>query len=258
MGAFLSEGDPDRVLYASAANPHPPYLVEGYELAHDVPHKLGARSRGGSSSAGTSRGCAASTSPSVERPSPTTASVVRSQRTDTASCGAPSSTPRRFRRERASSTAADAVGAAVAAALDAVDDPCMVAAGAPTSIIDLGLVDSVDVEDGIARIAIPLTEPGCPFTHHIVADITDAAASVDGIERVEVAPRWAPLWTEERMTAAERRDPRRRPARAPALTHVRERGISAARTSGGLRQRWPAEVAACRTSRPRPLGRTGP
>lgn len=98
-----------------------------------------------------------------------------------------------------------AVTAAVEQSLNDVPDPCMVAAGAPTSIIELGLVDEVRVEGTTAHIEISLTEPGCPFTHHIVAEITDAAAAIDGIDEVVVTPRWAPLWTEDRLTPEGRR-----------------------------------------------------
>ena len=98
-----------------------------------------------------------------------------------------------------------AVADAVAVALQEVPDPCMVAAGAPTSVIDLGLVDEVEVVDGKARVVLTLTEPGCPFTHHIVSEVTEAALAIDGVDEVEVAPRWAPLWTEARVTPEGRR-----------------------------------------------------
>lgn len=95
-------------------------------------------------------------------------------------------------------TQADVV-AAVSRALEDVPDPCMVAAGAEASIVELGLVDAVSVVDGCAEVEITLTEPGCPFTHHIVAAIHDAAEDIEGIDRVRVLPRWAPMWSEERL-----------------------------------------------------------
>lgn len=100
-----------------------------------------------------------------------------------------------------SGTAADAV----AVALRDVPDPCMVAAGAPTSIVDLGLVDEVTVVDGRAHVVVTLTEPGCPFTHHIITEVTEAAMAIDGVSSVEVSPRWAPLWTQARATPEGRR-----------------------------------------------------
>ena len=90
-------------------------------------------------------------------------------------------------------------------ALGDVPDPCMLAAGSPASIVDLGLVDEVVLDGTTAKVTITLTEPGCPFTHHIIADITDAAEAIEGIENVQVVPRWAPLWTEDRLRPEGRR-----------------------------------------------------
>jgi metal-sulfur cluster biosynthetic enzyme len=106
-----------------------------------------------------------------------------------------------------------AIVRAVGRALDGVDDPCMVAAGAPTSVVALGLVDGISVDGGRVTVEITLTEPGCPFTHDIVSEITDAVATLDGVDEVRVSPRWAPVWSEERMDArahARLRDARRR------------------------------------------------
>ncbi|MFA4928055.1 MAG: iron-sulfur cluster assembly protein [Patulibacter sp.] len=106
-----------------------------------------------------------------------------------------------------------AIVRAVGRALDGVDDPCMVAAGAPTSVVALGLVDGIAVDGGRVTVEITLTEPGCPFTHGIVSEITDAVAALDGVEEVQVSPRWAPVWSEDRMDErahARLRDARRR------------------------------------------------
>jgi ring-1,2-phenylacetyl-CoA epoxidase subunit PaaD len=100
---------------------------------------------------------------------------------------------------------AEEVRLTVEQALSAVPDPCMLAAGSPASIVDLGLVDEVSLDGTTVKVTITLTEPGCPFTHHIIADITDAAEAIEGIEHVEVEPRWAPLWTEDRLLPEGRR-----------------------------------------------------
>jgi metal-sulfur cluster biosynthetic enzyme len=97
------------------------------------------------------------------------------------------------------------VAAAVETALAQVPDPCMVAAGIPASVIELGLLDGVAVEQGRATITITLTEIGCPFTHDIMTELTDAAMAVEGVEEVAVQPRWAPMWSEERLAPEGRR-----------------------------------------------------
>jgi len=82
-------------------------------------------------------------------------------------------------------------------ALDTVKDPCMVAGGHDLSILDLGLVYSVEAKDGRVRVDMTLTEVGCIFTHRVFSDVYDAIEALTGVKEVEVVPRWTPVWTEE-------------------------------------------------------------
>lgn len=89
---------------------------------------------------------------------------------------------------------------AIYEALDAVKDPCMSAAGLDLSILDLGLVYGVEVEDGSVNVEITFTELGCMFTAVIGAEICDAVEALPDVQNVEITPRWLPLWTEERLS----------------------------------------------------------
>jgi metal-sulfur cluster biosynthetic enzyme len=84
-------------------------------------------------------------------------------------------------------------------ALDTVKDPCMVAGGHDLSILDLGLVYSVEAKDGRVRVDMTLTEVGCIFTHRVFSDVYEAIEALTGVKEVEVVPRWTPVWTEERL-----------------------------------------------------------
>jgi len=86
-------------------------------------------------------------------------------------------------------------------ALDTVKDPCMGAAGLDLSIVDLGLVYGVEVDDGAVKVEITFTEIGCVFTHVIGSGVYDAVGALPGVESVELTPRWLPLWTEDRVNA---------------------------------------------------------
>jgi metal-sulfur cluster biosynthetic enzyme len=89
---------------------------------------------------------------------------------------------------------------AVYEALDRVEDPCMKAAGLDLSILDLGLVYGVEVQEGgRVRIDLTLTELGCIFTHRVFGGVYDAVEALPGAKKVEVTPRWTPVWTEERL-----------------------------------------------------------
>lgn len=85
-------------------------------------------------------------------------------------------------------------------ALDTVKDPCMEAAGHQLSILDLGLVYDVKVrEGGSVRVEMTLTELGCIFTHRVFGGVYDVLEALPGVKEVEVVPRWAPVWSPERL-----------------------------------------------------------
>lgn len=88
---------------------------------------------------------------------------------------------------------------AVYEALDTVKDPCMGAAGLDLSIVDLGLIYGVEIDDGAVNVEMTFTEIGCVFTHVIGSEVYDAVGALPGVERVELTPRWLPIWTEDRV-----------------------------------------------------------
>jgi ATP-binding protein involved in chromosome partitioning len=69
-------------------------------------------------------------------------------------------------------------------------------------IADLGMIDEVAFENGTARIRIKLTIVGCPAADRIERDVREAAASVPGVDAVEVEV--AVMSVEERTALTER------------------------------------------------------
>ncbi|NYE19909.1 P-loop NTPase [Microbacterium immunditiarum] len=76
----------------------------------------------------------------------------------------------------------DELAARVRAAVGAVSDPEL-----RRPISELGMVRDISVEGGTARVGIVLTIVGCPAATRIESDVRAAAASVPGIDAVEVA-----------------------------------------------------------------------
>jgi metal-sulfur cluster biosynthetic enzyme len=67
------------------------------------------------------------------------------------------------------------------------------------SVVDLGLIYGLDVEDGAVAITMTLTAPGCPL-HDVIGEWVRAAVlAVPGVERVEVRLTFDPPWTPERI-----------------------------------------------------------
>ncbi|PSQ34369.1 metal-sulfur cluster biosynthetic enzyme [Halobacteriales archaeon SW_12_69_24] len=80
-------------------------------------------------------------------------------------------------------------------ALYRVEDPEM-----PISIVDLGLIYGVAVEDGTAAVEMTLTYTGCPARDMLTSEVTRAVRDVEGVEGVDVALVWSPAWTVDMVT----------------------------------------------------------
>lgn len=78
---------------------------------------------------------------------------------------------------------------AVWAALEQVDDPEL-----PLSIVDLGLVRSLEITDGVVTIGLTYTSLACPCTDMLREDVESAVGTVAGVCRVvvvELLERWS-------------------------------------------------------------------
>jgi metal-sulfur cluster biosynthetic enzyme len=80
-------------------------------------------------------------------------------------------------------------------ALGAVIDPEL-----GVSIVELGLVYDVSVDDGIARVLLTTTTPACPIGSYLEDEVRWAALAIDGVLDVEVMLTHEPPWSPERMT----------------------------------------------------------
>jgi len=67
------------------------------------------------------------------------------------------------------------------------------------SIIDLGLVYDVAIEDGAVHIRMTLTSPGCPAGPQIMNDIHKTLRPVEGVKDVDIEIVWEPYWTPEQI-----------------------------------------------------------
>lgn len=86
--------------------------------------------------------------------------------------------------------------AAVWTALAGVPDPEIPA----VSVVDMGMIRSVEITDRRASVTVLPTFTGCPAIGVIVSDVEDAVARVDGIDSVEVETSFDPPWTQDRIT----------------------------------------------------------
>jgi len=85
-------------------------------------------------------------------------------------------------------------------ALKQVDDPEI-----PVDIVNLGLVYGVSVEDGIVRLRLTTTSPGCPVGDFLTQAVERALVKVPGVDAVDVEFVWDPPWSPEMMSEEARR-----------------------------------------------------
>jgi metal-sulfur cluster biosynthetic enzyme len=83
---------------------------------------------------------------------------------------------------------------AVRVALRKVKDPEL-----DLSIIDLGLVYEIAVNEGEVHIQMSLTSPGCPSGPEIMAGAQEAIEELEGVTKADVELVWSPYWTPDRI-----------------------------------------------------------
>ena len=81
------------------------------------------------------------------------------------------------------------------AALKEVNDPEL-----PISLVDLGLIYGVEVDNGNVDIRMTMTATGCPAIDFIKEDILEKLNQIKGVTSVDIEVVWSPAWTKEMLT----------------------------------------------------------
>jgi metal-sulfur cluster biosynthetic enzyme len=82
-------------------------------------------------------------------------------------------------------------------ALSEVYDPCCREKG--ISIVEMGLVRSVRVDAGRARVELLLTSGWCPFAATVVGQVEQRLLDEPGITDAQVSIVWDEAWTTDRL-----------------------------------------------------------
>ena len=85
-------------------------------------------------------------------------------------------------------------------ALADIADPCQEACGYDLSILDLGIVNSLEARDGVVTVSVTFTEPACLFGYRIIQEIEARLARLPGVAEVIVSIDPYPLWEPSRLT----------------------------------------------------------
>ncbi len=77
-------------------------------------------------------------------------------------------------------------------ALAGVYDPCCREKG--ISVLDMGLVRSVQVEEGVAKVELLLTSGWCPFAARVLTEVKEQILGQPGITDADVSIVWVEAW----------------------------------------------------------------
>ena len=91
---------------------------------------------------------------------------------------------------------------AVIRALDECYDPCC--RDRRISVVDMGLIESVEIMGREVRIEMVLTTGWCPFASRLLEMVEDEVGKLPAVDSVEVEVVWDPGWNPERMSGSAR------------------------------------------------------
>ena len=114
---------------------------------------------------------------------------------------------------------------AVIGALDNCFDPCC--RERRISVVDMGLIESIEIRAREVKIEMVLTTGWCPFASRLLGMVEEEVGALPGVEAVNVEVVWDPTWTPERMSAGAREKLRLPLEKLEPLREARLRGESA-------------------------------
>ena len=111
---------------------------------------------------------------------------------------------------------------AVIGALDNCYDPCC--RDRKISVVDMGLIESIEIQNRRVEIEMVLTTGWCPFASRLLEMVTEEVGALSTVDSVDVDVVWDPTWTPERMSESAREKLRLPLEKLEPLREARLRG----------------------------------
>ena len=92
---------------------------------------------------------------------------------------------------------------AILRALENCYDPCC--RDRKISVVDMGLIESIEVRGREVRIEMVLTTGWCPFASRLLEMVKEKVGGLPEVDTVEVEVVWDHTWTPERMSGEARK-----------------------------------------------------
>lgn len=87
-------------------------------------------------------------------------------------------------------------------ALERCYDPCC--REREISVVDMGLIESVEITSRRIDVKMVLTTGWCPFAARLLEMIRAEVGALEGVDEVDVEVVWNPTWTPQRMSEGAR------------------------------------------------------
>jgi len=87
-------------------------------------------------------------------------------------------------------------------ALDNCYDPCC--RDRKISVVDMGLIESIEIDARQVRIEMVLTTGWCPFASRLLEMVEEEVGNLSAVDSIDVDVIWDPTWTPERMSDSAR------------------------------------------------------
>jgi metal-sulfur cluster biosynthetic enzyme len=97
--------------------------------------------------------------------------------------------------ERSSVSEAD-----VESALEEIIDPCSASRGTNHSVIEMGLLKSIDINEGAVTVNMRLTSPACFMIPYFIRQTEEIVGALDGVESVELTTDAGMEWSPDMMS----------------------------------------------------------
>ncbi len=70
------------------------------------------------------------------------------------------------------------------------------------NIVDLGMVYAIKIDEGVVKVTMTLTTPGCPASDMIEGGVRQRLAAIEGVTAVDIDLVWDPRWSPQSMSPA--------------------------------------------------------
>lgn len=119
---------------------------------------------------------------------------------------------------------------AVREELDGIIDPCSEARGTDISIVEMGLLRKIEIDDGVVEIELRITSPSCMMVGYFIEQANERVGALPGVEEVTLETDAGFSWRDD-MMAEEAKERRHKHQAALAERYRNERESTAARAA---------------------------